>query len=195
MKPPATGPSGFTFIELVIVTLIISIICVAATPSITENLSEMRIASAVSEISLALQYTQSASIKGKSHRIVFDVAGNYFYVLNCGEDIDRNGEACGDDDDVGARHPIKKAATYRMDIDDEDRLSGIHIWSVDFDAGSQVSFDRLGRPNHGGDVVVNYAKQCFEIVVSPFTGSIASQELDECPERKIDERPEGDPFV
>lgn len=185
MKPLTAGHSGFTFIELVIVILIISIICVAATPSITENLAEMRIASAVSEISLALQYTQSASIKGSPHRIVFDAARNGFHVLNCNDDADGSGEACGDGDDAGARHPIKKAATYTMDLDEEERLSGIGIHSVDFDNGSEVSFDRLGRPSTRGEVIVSCGARCFEVTVREYTGIITSQELVACPNEDL----------
>jgi len=129
--------TGFTFIEILIVIVLIGITAMIAVPMISSSAS-MQIYSAANMIAADLEYAKSMAIsRGQNFSVVFDKSAESYRIEN-------------QDGDVIA-HPVKKGFDYIVSFGDDSRLDSVDIVDVDFDPGSNqtITFDYLGSPHSG----------------------------------------------
>lgn len=135
---PGTRPArGFTLVELVAVLVLTGILAAVALPAITTTERTKRAAAArlvASDLRFARQY---AVATGTRTWVSFQVATDQWTIAS--EDPDAPGRS-------GAQ-AIIDPATGRPMIQRLDTLfKGEHLSNADFDGGTEVGFDWLGRP-------------------------------------------------
>jgi prepilin-type N-terminal cleavage/methylation domain-containing protein len=128
---------GFTFIEILIVIVLIGIVAMIAVPMISSSAS-MQIHSAANIIAADLEYAKSMAIsRGQNFSVVFDKSAESYRIENQDGDV--------------ITHPVKKGFDYIVSFADDSRLDSVDIVDVDFDPGSNqtITFDYLGSPHSG----------------------------------------------
>jgi prepilin-type N-terminal cleavage/methylation domain-containing protein len=129
--------TGFTFIEILIVIVIIGIVAMIAVPMISSSAS-MQIHSAANMVAADLEYAKSMAIsRGQNFSVVFDKSAESYSIENQDGDV--------------IEHPVKKGFNYIVSFGDDSRLDSVDIVDVDFDPGSNqtITFDYLGSPHSG----------------------------------------------
>ena len=148
--------SGFTLMQLIILTVILGILSVVAVPIITDTLGSTRIHTAAQRIVSDIQEAQSlANASHDSVWVVFDVV-NDEYSLYRGtsvseRDIQKH-PLTGDDWIISFKDPVYK---------------GVDITSASFGASPELLFDSWGDAVSGGTVVLN---NTLTIQVTELTG-------------------------
>jgi len=148
---------GFTFLEMMVVLLILGIILATAVPAMNNSLNERKLEGAAEEVSTAIRYVQSLSIQnqGTIYGVMFDSNGNFFrcYDKSTGNTI---------------LHPIDKM-NYEVDFNKKKHLRRVDITAVDFGGNPFVEFDARGKASAIGGVVLDYAGlQKGVAIVSPY---------------------------
>ncbi len=164
--------NAFTFIELIVVMVILAIAAVLAIPMIS-SAADVQIRSAANMIAADLDYAKSMAISRQQYySVVFDPANDSYKVRNASEDpID---------------HPLKPGSPFVVNFQSDSRLSRVDIVSADFDPDSQpsVTFDYLGSPYSGTDIVnplnsgqitLQAGSFSMTITVEPMTGYVTIQ--------------------
>ncbi|MEE9166600.1 MAG: GspH/FimT family pseudopilin [Candidatus Neomarinimicrobiota bacterium] len=136
--------TGFTLIQLVILTVVIGILSVVAVPIITDTLGSTRIYTAAQRIVSDIQEAQSfAKASHDSVWVVFDVVNDEYSLYrgedNAVRDIQKH-PVTGDDWIVSFQ-----VALYR----------GVDITSASFGGSTELLFDSWGDATSGGTVVLN----------------------------------------
>ena len=121
---------GFSYVELVIVVLILGIMTVAAAPRMGDALQYHRVDSAADRIAFDLQLARNrARMASAAHDVTFDSAGGS-YTLTGVPDLDHPGQ------------------DYSVDLS----ATPYHVLltNVDFGGDQIVSFNGFGIPDSGG---------------------------------------------
>ncbi len=158
---------GFTFIELVLIIVIIGIIAVVAIPKMMD-IGEVRLAAALEKVAADLRYAREFAMNHNSRSKVVFSANEYTIY----------------EESAGAWQIIEDPATrddYTILLD-SGLYRGVTIASVTFDGGSEVQFDALGAPyisfevklQNNGVVMLNCTgvDRTSGIRVYPVTGRI-----------------------
>jgi prepilin-type N-terminal cleavage/methylation domain-containing protein len=127
---------GFTFIEILIVIVIIGIAAMIAVPMISSSAS-MQIHSAANMIAADLEYAKSMAIsRGQNFSVVFDPDGNSYQIQGPSGVID---------------HPVKKGFPYTINFQGDSRLDQVDIVDAVFNPNSSptIMFDYIGSPKNG----------------------------------------------
>ncbi len=133
--------SGFTFIELMIVVVIITIAALTAIPMMSSAAS-VQIRSGVNMLVADLEYAKSMAIsRGQNYSVVFDDSTERYWIE------DQSGTVIP--------HPVKKGFNYIVDFQNDSRLNKVDIVDADFDTTSEVKFDYLGSPYNGSSTPLN----------------------------------------
>ena len=133
--------NGFTFIELMIVVVIITIAALTAIPMMSSAAS-VQIRSAVNMLAADLEYAKSMAIsRGQNFSVVFDESAESYRIE------DQSGTVI--------QHPVKKGFPYEINFASDGRLNKVDIVDADFDSTSEVKFDYLGSPYNGGGTPLN----------------------------------------
>ncbi len=133
---PAIPPrrSGFTFMEMTIVMLVMGILTTIAAPTYVQALAYRRATLAARRIVADLHFARSEAQRVSSNRTVnFDTLTNSYQLVSV-KDMDHSAE------------------DYIVNLVD-DPFSAVLI-SADFDGDANVIFDRYGRPDSVGTVEV-----------------------------------------
>jgi prepilin-type N-terminal cleavage/methylation domain-containing protein len=149
--------SGFTFLEMMVVLLILGIIVATAVPAMNNSLNEKKLEGAAEEVSTAIRYVKSLSMQnqGTIYGVMFDSNGNLFrcYDKSTGDTI---------------LHPIDKM-NYEIDFNKKRHIRRVDIIAVDFGGNPYVEFDARGKASAIGGVVLAYAGlQKGVAIVSPY---------------------------
>lgn len=138
--------SGVSFLELVIIMLVLSIFAAAGASRYSQSVDRFRAQNAARRIEADLQLAASEAQRVSSPRIVqFDVAGNSYELL-----------AVSDIDDAGQPYVVDLAnSTYAATLA-----------SADFSGSAVASFDMYGRPTNAGTVVVQSASQSQTVTLN-----------------------------
>ena len=130
---------GFTMIEIIIVVVILAIAALAAVPMMSSAAS-LQIRSAANMIAADMEYAKSMAIsRGQDFSVVFDENTESYRIEDQNSNV--------------IQHPVKKGFNYVIDFQNDGRLSKVDITNVSF-AGSKVTFDCLGSPDNGGNVML-----------------------------------------
>jgi prepilin-type N-terminal cleavage/methylation domain-containing protein len=131
---------GFTLVELILVVLIISIAAVIAIPMFS-SAADIQVRSVANRIAADLDYARGLAItRQKNYAVVFypvAVSGHTaesYDIREVGGSIIKN--------------PLDNR-NFVVDLTADSRVSGVNIFSVNFDAATAVTFDYLGTPYPG----------------------------------------------
>jgi len=161
--------TAFTFIEILIVIVILAIAAMMAVPMVG-SADTMQIRSAANVIAADLEYAKSMAIsRQKMYSVVFDISHESYRIE--------------DADGAVINHPVKKGFPYIVNFSSDSRLNKVDILQVNFDGtGNVVKFDYLGSPytyNGSNNPLVNTASIVLQaggsistITVEPVTGFI-----------------------
>ena len=164
-RRPGMQKNAFTFIELIVVVVILSIAAVLAIPMIS-SAADVQVRSAANMIAADLDYAKSMAISTQqNHSVVFDPANEKYEVQDAtGTVID---------------HPLKPGSPFVVDLQSDSRLSRVDIVSAAFDSLSTVKFDYLGSPYNGSGTALNSGQITLQagtfsmtITVEPMTGYV-----------------------
>jgi prepilin-type N-terminal cleavage/methylation domain-containing protein len=152
------GGNAFTLIEILIVVVILAIAALSAIPMIS-SAGSVQVRSAANMTAADLEYAKSLAIsRGQNFSVVFDTSTESYRI------IDEYGNT--------VPHPVKKGSDYVRDFPNEG-LDRVDVVDADFDGTSQIQFDYLGSPDHGGAVTVQAGGTTATISVEPVTGYIS----------------------
>lgn len=173
-------PAGFTFLELLIITLIFGIISILSWPSLIAALENARLNGAASETVTALEYAHSKAVNsGRKIRVTFDVAADTFVV----EQFTYTGDLLGGADTLSEAdvetgnfttmyHPLRPGDDYRIDLASLALFGGADISAVDFNGNNDVNFDALGGPSDGGTVTLSFGNRQVVVAMDSLTGKV-----------------------
>lgn len=160
---------GFTFAEVLVVVMIISIAAMIAIPMMG-SAAGIQIKSAANVISSDMEYAKNLSIaRGQNYSVVFDTSAESYQI----------------NDQAGSviKHPVKTGKDYIVDFQNETNFSSVDIFATDFNGGSTVRFDYLGSPYdqsggglNAGQVTLKAGEETIVINVQPVTGYISITE-------------------
>jgi type II secretion system protein H len=183
--PPASIPShpfqaGFTFVELLIVLLLLGITAMLAWPMLDSAVGESRLSGAAEEIVNALQYAQlTAMTSGRRTRVVIGAPEDRIAVRQYQTNADLFGggdELVASDVESGTyelmQYPLKKGTEYSFKLSDDDRFIGVDISISDFNVGNPVYFDSLGAPSKGGSATLALGGRQMVVTLDSLTGKV-----------------------
>lgn len=125
---------AISFIELVIVVMIIGILAGVSIPRYASFLSTQRVESAARKIKMDLQFAKNRARISSSNRIIeFDVINNSYRI-------------------VGMNDLNHKANEYQVFLDKPPYHA--ELVSADFNTTAKVTFDGYGVPDNNGTIVV-----------------------------------------
>ena len=145
--------TGFTLMEMVIVTLILGILTSVAAGRFAESLSYYRADSAAQRVRADLELARHrARMSSSSQSVEFEPLDNT-YLLPGIPDLDHSG------------------SDYAVDLNLPPHTAT--IVSADFGGEVEVTFDGYGVPTNGGTVVVQSGQFQRTISVDSTTGSVS----------------------
>ena len=172
--------AGFTFLELLIITLIFGIITLLSWPSLIAALEDARLNGAASETVTALEYAHSKAVNsGRKIRVTFEVAADTFVV----EQFTYTGDLLGGADTLSETdvetgnfttmyHPLRPGDDYRIDLASQALFGGVDISAVNFGGNNDVTFDALGKPSDGGTVTLSFGNRQVVVAMDSLTGKV-----------------------
>lgn len=152
---------GFTFLETVLVLLVLGIVVLVATPERDGPLHETKIQAASAALDAAMQYAQLAAVSGgRPTRVVVDATANsitveqLFYAENLLDStkVEVAGTALDSVYYAPVTHPLKPDRIYRIEFSKEKELEGVDITASSFGPGTPVVFDTRGKASAAGSV-------------------------------------------
>jgi len=176
--------AGFSFVEVLIVALLLGIVAVIAFPSINNAIDDSRLSAAADEVVTAFEFAQLiAMTRGRITKVVIREPENRI-VLN---QYETNADLFGGGDELKAEdvengtykiiaNPMKKGTDYKINLADESRFEGVDITESDFDIGDAVTFDVLGAPSKGGKVALALARRKVVVTLDSMTGKVSVSE-------------------
>jgi prepilin-type N-terminal cleavage/methylation domain-containing protein len=160
---------GFTFLELVIVVLILGIITMMAMPAMNDFFSEETINAAADATATAIHYARATAITtGVPHRVIFDPEADSFQVEKhvSGVPPEEVFEA--------ARHPLTKRHYLVSFTAEGTGLQCVNVGTALFGEADYVRFDNLGAPLEVGFVMLEYGGRSRKIGVTATSCEISS---------------------
>ena len=176
--------TGFTLVEVVIVTLLLGIIAMLGLPTLNSAMVDSRLSAAVEETVNALQYAQLTSMtSGRETRVVIGAPEDRIAVRQYRTTADLFGggdELVAGDVEGGVyelmQYPLKKGTDYVIILPDESRFSGVDISASDFNVEAPVFFDTLGAPSKGGTVTLALGDRQMVVTLDALTGKVTVSE-------------------
>ncbi len=123
------------------------------------NMGDMQVAAAARTLLANMQYAQNeAIVTQQPTTVTFDTIGSEYTLT--------------DANDVVLTHPVTKAS-FTVDLPSSRGTEKVEILSADFGGQYHVTFDSLGSPDNGGEVVLEADGHTYRIIVAPVTGKIS----------------------
>lgn len=152
---------GFTFLETMLVLLVMGIVVMVAAPDRGAPVRETRMKAASDALDAAMQYAQLAAVSsGRPTRVVVDAAANSITVeqLRYAADlmdstvVELAETALDSTRYVPVANPLKPDRVYRIDFDEEKELAGVDITASAFGPSTPVVYDAGGKASATGTV-------------------------------------------
>jgi prepilin-type N-terminal cleavage/methylation domain-containing protein len=183
--PPACGPSrpfaaGFTFVELLIVLLLLGITALLAWPTLDSVVGDSRLSGATEEVVNALQYAQlRAMTSGDKTKVIIGSTDGRIVVRQYKANVDLFGggdQLVAVDVETGSyelvQYPLRKGTNYNFRLKDDDRFKGVEISTSDFPADDPLYFDTLGAPSKGGSATLAFGGRQMVVTLDSLTGKV-----------------------
>jgi prepilin-type N-terminal cleavage/methylation domain-containing protein len=168
--------TGFTYIEIVIVVIILGIVAAAALPTLSSDQTKLDIAT--EEITEAVDFARSEAIRTKiTHGISIDTANDRIrvYSLPASTVV------------YDVYHPIDKKL-YDIQLKSNNQTASVDLVSATFTFSNGVSqslvdFNSDGMPKStsttdfmltSGTITLSYKGQLSKVIVTPMTGRVTS---------------------
>jgi type II secretory pathway pseudopilin PulG len=158
--------SGFTYVELAIVLLLVGIFAMIGFPALNATMRDSRLSDATQEAVNALEFAQlTAMTSGRMTRVVIGNSNERIevrqYTINA--DLFNGGDELAEGDVENGTYeimpyPPKKGLDYRFDFPDEGRFRGVDITISDFNNSDPVFFDAMGAPSKGGSATLCFSQ-------------------------------------
>ncbi len=146
---------GFTLVELILVTCIISILASMAIPRLADTLARYHAEAAARRVANDLNLAQRlARLSSAARQVSFNVTASSYRLIGVA-DLD---------------HPT---AEYQVRLGEQPYE--VQLVSAAFDKKSQISFDGYGIPSSGGDVVIETGGYQATITVDAASGQASWQ--------------------
>jgi type II secretion system protein H len=154
--------NGFTFIETLIVVLLMGVATTLAVPALDSAFTETKIDTVTALIVGDIRYAQSLAIRTQQlHSVIFNPANDTYRLVNQGG--------------TTIQHPLTKQA-YQVNFVTQARWHGIDLVSTTFAGGTNtVTFDSLGAPQSAGIVTLHFTGKQRLISVAHPTGRVVYQ--------------------
>ena len=171
--------SGFTFLEVLIVVVFLSIVVMVGWPSLNAALGDYRLSGAAQEMVTALEFAQLSATSGTQTRVTIDAGADTILVeqFESSADLFGGGDELNENDVEGGSftpmgNPINKGTDYSISISNEDRFDGVDITAVDFGGNNFATFDALGSPSSGGTVTLALGSRQMIVTLDALTGKV-----------------------
>jgi prepilin-type N-terminal cleavage/methylation domain-containing protein len=172
--------AGFTFVEVLIVAVVLGIVAVAALPMLSSSLDETRLSAAASEVVTALEFAQlTAATTGRQTRVTIDAAADTILVeqLTFSQDILTGGailtEAVVENGSLTPmQYPLKRGTDYNISLANESRFDGVDITLSAFGTKNWVIYNTRGTPSSGGGVTLACGGRGIKVALDPLSGKV-----------------------
>ena len=159
-RPRPAANKAFTFVELLMVIVLIGIMAAAVVPSVLET-SDTQAVGAARLITGDLQYAQNQAIATRTPvTVTFSAAGNSYQLSDAGGVL---------------TNPMSKG-TYTVAFGSSRELSQVDVIGVDFDGATTVTFDEMGAPGAGGTITIQSGARVMKLSVADATGLVTVSE-------------------
>lgn len=172
--------SGFTYVELAIVLLLVGIFAMIGFPALNATMRDSRLSDATQEAVNALEFAQlTAMTSGRMTRVVIGNSNERIevrqYTINA--DLFNGGDELAEGDVENGTYdimpyPPKKGLDYRFDFPDEGRFRGVDITISDFNNSDPVFFDAMGAPSKGGSATLALGNSQRIVTLDALTGKV-----------------------
>jgi type II secretory pathway pseudopilin PulG len=175
--------AGFTYVELVIVLLLLGIFAMLGLPALNGAMGDARLSGVAQEVVNALEFAQlTAMTSGRKTRVSISPTFDTIYVSRYKTPADLFGG--GDELNAGdvesetwstweyMQYPLNKGTNYVIDLKAEDRFRGVDIATSDFHILNPVYFDTVGGPSHGGTAVLALGDRQMVVTMDALTGKV-----------------------
>ena len=184
-RPPAhrikqRHTSGFTYVELMIVLLLLGIFAMLGFPAFNGAMGDARLSGAAEEVVNALEFAQlTAMTSGRETRVVIGAPQDRIAVrqyttaadlFNGGDTLTAADVESGTFNLMG--YPMNKGTDYSFDFLNENRFHGVDITASDFNIATPVIFNTLGGPSKGGTVTLVFGGRQRVVTLDGLTGKV-----------------------
>ena len=161
--------AGFTFVELIIVVLILGIITMMAMPAMNDFFSDETINAAADAVVSAVYCARVMAITtGVDHRVNFNADTDSFQVEMCA------GGSPGEETFVPVENPLTERDYVVSFSEEATGLAGIDLYAAAFGTSEYVRFDSLGNPEAPGQIVIEYGGRERTIAVTATSCEVAA---------------------
>jgi len=172
--------AGFTFIETMIVFLLLGIVTMVAWPTLNGAMNDSRLSGAAEEVVTALEFAQmTAMSSGRQTRVVIGAPADRIAVrrYESPADLFGGGDVLVDTDvETGTYefmgNPMNKGTDYEIIFPNVSRFQGVDITASDFNVGDPVFFDTLGNPSKGGSATLALGSRQVVVNLDSLTGKV-----------------------
>lgn len=147
---------AFSLLEVVLVMTMMAVMLGLTAPRMRSYIEHDRVRRLGGQIALDLAMARSEAIKLRTPVMVKFNAGENFYSI----------EIEGDVSTVRGRE-----SEYKVLLK-QDKLHNAEIRSIELDTGVNIKFDRFGRPDNGGVIVIGSGDSEVTITIDQATGNV-----------------------